>query len=380
MNVRREVLIVQRRLPEYRVPFFERLRSLLAAEDIGLVLAHGEASPQEQRRRDEGTLPWAVRLRNRYAIVAGIPVVHQEIPRSLRRDKSLVVVTHENGLLSNYPILARRMLGLGDRVAFWGHGPTRGDAFRHRLKRWTARRVDWWFAYTSISVERVTGAGFPPDRITLLENAIDTQALQGWVSSVGAEERESLRRSLGIEGAHVAVSLGSLSDEKRLPFLVTAADLVRARVPDFHLVFVGDGPRQDWLREAAGTRPWVHLVGARHDREKALYCSLGVANLNPGMVGLGIVDSFALGIPMVTTEGTFHSPEIAYLEPGRNGVRTAHAPEEFAEAVARVLRDDAYRAELIAGCRASAARYTIDAMARRFAAGVRLAIEAPRRR
>jgi glycosyltransferase involved in cell wall biosynthesis len=124
----------------------------------------------------------------------------------------------------------------------------------------------------------------------------------------------------------------------------------------------------------------MHLVGARHDREKALYCSLGVVNLNPGMVGLGIVDSFALGIPMITTEGSFHSPEIAYLEPGRNGVRTPHLAEEFAGAVARVLSDDAYRAELVAGCRASAARYTIEAMATRFARGVRSAIEAPRRR
>lgn len=375
--MRRQVLIVQRRLPEYRVPFFERLRALLAADDIRLVLAHGEATPQEQRRRDEGILPWAVRLRNRYATVAGIPVVHQELPRSLRQEKSLVVVTHENGLLSNYPILARRMLGAAPRVAFWGHGPTAGEGFRHRLKRWTARQVDWWFAYTALSVERVTRTGFPGERVTLLNNAVDTRALQAWSASVDEADREALRRCLGIEGAHVAVALGSLSDEKRLPFLVEAADLVRARLPAFHLVVVGDGPRREWLRDAARTRPWMHLVGARHDREKALYCSLGRANLNPGMVGLGIVDSFALGVPMITTEGSFHSPEIAYLEPGRNGVQTAHDPEAFAEAVARVLTDDALRAALVAGCHGSAARYGIDDMARRFADGVRSALEVP---
>lgn len=375
--MRPQVLIVQRRLPEYRVPLFERLRALLAERGLRLVVAHGEATALERTRQDEGTLPWAVRVRTRDARLGTVPVLLQELPQPLLSRSSLVVLSHENGLLSNYPVLARRWLRDAPRVAFWGHGATGGERFRHRLKRWTTRQVDWWFAYTRLSADRVVGAGFPAERVTCLNNAIDTRALQAWAASITDEERRQLARELGIDGPHVAVSLGSLSADRRVPFLLRSVDLVRRRVPDFHLVILGSGPLLPELQEAARSRPWMHLVGARHGREKAAFCALARVNLIPGLVGLGIVDSFALGVPLATTRLEMHGPEIAYLEPERNGVLTDHEPAAYADAVTRVLTDDAYRAELVDGCRASAARYSIEDMARRFADGVRAAVEAP---
>ncbi len=376
----RQVLLVQRRLPEYRLPLFERLKAILSGEGVRLVLAHGDATSRERTRNDEGTLPWAVRVRNRYATVRGVQVVVQEIPRALRAGSALVILSHENGILSNYPILVRRMLAPSTRVAFWGHGPKPSQHLRQGVKRWTARQVDWWFAYTSLSVDRVLRAGFPADRVTCLDNSIDTQALQGWARSITEGERTALRRELGIDGGQVAVYLGSLTPEKKLPFLVQASELLRRRNPDFHLLVVGDGPLLPEMREAARSRPWLHVVGARHDREKALHCSLARVNLNPGMVGLGIVDSFALGIPLATTELDIHSPEIAYLEPGRNGLLTPHDPEAFAAAAGRVLEDDGFWAELVAGCHTAAGRYDIDGMASRFASGILAALEVPPRR
>ena len=57
-------------------------------------------------------------------------------------------------------------------------------------------------------------------------------------------------------------------------------------------------------------------------------------------VGLGILDSFALGIPMVTTDCKIHSPEIAYLKSGRNGLMIADSEEAFIEGVERLLKND----------------------------------------
>jgi glycosyltransferase involved in cell wall biosynthesis len=74
----------------------------------------------------------------------------------------------------------------------------------------------------------------------------------------------------------------------------------------------------------------------------------------------------------------YHSPEIEYLVPGRDGVVLANPDDAdaYAEAVAGLLRDEGRRRRLVAGGRAASRRYTVEAMAERFAAGVEHALAA----
>ena len=107
--------------------------------------------------------------------------------------------------------------------------------------------------------------------------------------------------------------------------------------------------------------------------------SLGKTFLMPGLVGLAVLDSFAYGMPMVTTDYPYHSPEIDYLEDGLNGVivKDAENPRAYADAVIRVLKDEPYRKGLKDGARKALKTYTIESMAERFAEGVIRALEAP---
>ena len=92
----------------------------------------------------------------------------------------------------------------------------------------------------------------------------------------------------------------------------------------------------------------------------------------PGLVGLGVLDSFAYGTPMVTTDVPYHSPEIDYLKDGVNGiiVNEAEDVDAYADAVARILTDEVWRTHLQAGAVEALQTYTIEAMAQRFADGV----------
>ena len=92
----------------------------------------------------------------------------------------------------------------------------------------------------------------------------------------------------------------------------------------------------------------------------------------PGLVALAVLDSFAYGLPLVTTAVTFHSPEIAYLRDGENGVivQERSDPRAYAKAVVRVFRDDELRDRLTMGARADANRYSIENMAALFVDGV----------
>jgi glycosyltransferase involved in cell wall biosynthesis len=166
------------------------------------------------------------------------------------------------------------------------------------------------------------------------------------------------------------VYLGSLTREKRIPTLVDAADELAATIPGFRLLVIGDGPLREEVRTAAATRPWLRALGALHGIDKALACSLGDVMLNPGMVGLNIVDAFAMGLPLVTMRHDLHSPEIAYLESGRNGLMADDNLDAFIAASKRALADVSLRETLLRGCRDGAARYTLERMAQNFAEGI----------
>ncbi|MCA1978450.1 MAG: glycosyltransferase, partial [Thiobacillus sp.] len=104
--------------------------------------------------------------------------------------------------------------------------------------------------------------------------------------------------------------------------------------------------------------------------EKAKALAVAELMLNPGMVGLSILDSLVAGVPMVTTDYPYHSPEIGYLDSGVNGVMTAHDPQTYAAAVTDLLRHPARIEALRAGCLESAGNYTIEKMAGRFTQGI----------
>jgi glycosyltransferase involved in cell wall biosynthesis len=92
--------------------------------------------------------------------------------------------------------------------------------------------------------------------------------------------------------------------------------------------------------------------------------------LNPGLVGLSILDSFACGVPLITTDCGIHSPEIAYLENWANGVITTNLLDQYVDAVMSVLTKPSKLCELQRGCAKAASKYTLGHMVTRFMDGI----------
>lgn len=377
------VVFLQRVLTHYRVPFFEHLREILAGRSIDVRLIVGQPEPDEARKADTRVVEWATQVKNRYVRVCGRYLVWQPVLGRVR-GVDLVVVEQASRLLVNYPLSLGQTLG-GPRVALWGHGLTaqghRSTRFGERLKRWMSARPHWWFAYNDLSADWIRRSGFPETRITSVNNAVDTQEMRRAAARLTDAELDRVRRDIGVRSGNVGVFIGGLYAEKRIPFLMEAADGIRALVPDFELVVMGGGPDQEIVESAAGGRPWVHWTGPVFDHQKVVIAKLGKVLLMPGLVGLAVLDSFALGLPMVTTAVPYHSPEVAYLESGRNGVIVAdwEEPSGFVAAVVELLRNEARRKTLVEGCLVDVDRYTVEEMALRFADGISAALATPRR-
>ena len=363
----------------YRAPFHERLRAMLDARGVDYDFVHTDAEPGG--KGDTAPITWGARTRMIPVRLGPWRLAYQAALKATW-DADLVIIQQETQLLGNYPIQMLRRLA-GRRVAFFGHGKNfqsaKPDGLAERFKRFYTRRADWWFAYTDRSADIVAATGFPRERITVFRNAIDTSAIREQRATISAEAIEGLRRERFGGSPNIGVYIGGLYDHKRVPFLLEAARAVRAQVPDFQLIVIGGGPDLHLVQATAATDPWIHALGPLFGRDKTLMAGLGKVFLMPGLVGLSVLDAFAYGLPMVTCDLPFHSPEIDYLKDGVNGVmiRNADNVQDYAAAVCRILTDAPYRARLVANGAEAIGDHTIEAMAERFAEGVMQALAAP---
>jgi glycosyltransferase involved in cell wall biosynthesis len=373
MNTQRTVLIAPGHIPHYRSKFYELLTQYAAGAGIRLKIAAARAVPAnilpgnapgliDAPMRKLGPLTW-----------------QNTLTPSARCD--LVIAQQEAKYVSNYLLQTKRLFS-PQKFAFWGHGKNFQSKSSHSLgetiKRHTALWCDWWFAYNAASAAVVKELGFPGERITLVNNSIDTNALIATRSALPPAAIESAQATLGIDSKNVAIYTGGLYEEKRIPFLLEAAAKVRAQLPDFHLIIIGGGPQKDLVAEAARNNVWIHYLGPKNDAEKLPYWAISKVSLIPGAVGLGILDAFALGVPLITSRTFGHGPEIAYLKPGINGVMVEEAndPNAYAAAVVHLLRNDKQRASMIQAGLRECETLNIESMARNFAEGIEAALRA----
>lgn len=374
-------MIIQGWLRQYRHTFLELLRAQLDDAGVELELVHGTPKGVHGSRGDTTSLPWA-----RHVVQKDLHLGRYELTwhpcLDITRGADLVIVEQASRLLLNYALLAGQARG-GPLIAFWGHGrnfqaTTLMQRSSEIVKKVISRQGHWFFAYNDLSADVLTELDYPPERVTVVGNSIDVRALADARDRVGEDDRRQIRRELGIQGQHVAIYCGAMYPEKRLPFLITAAEEIRERVPDFELVCVGAGVDSHVIEAAAATHEWIHYVGPQFGDDLARHFSLAKVHLLPGLVGLAVLDSFVLEVPLVTTADALHSPEIAYLHDGVNGAMVPGDGSEgtYADAVAKVLLDDRWHDRLVQGCRQSAQEHSAEAMADRFAAGVIAALRA----
>ena len=370
------VTILFKNCNQYRVPFFRHLRRNLEQKGIELRLVVGGGLPEDLAKGDiaADSLPWAEERPFRSISVLGHTMLWQP-GFDLARSSDLIITEQASKQLFNI-VLAYGQRYLGTRHAFWGHGKNfqaslEGGAGEGLKKRLT-KRAHWFFAYNSLSADAAVEFGMDPEKVTSVMNSTDTDHMRSVRMSLPAETAQSVRDELSIGEGPVALYLGGVYRHKRPEFLVEAAEHIRSIIPDFEMVVIGSGSAVGVIEEAADRHDWFHHLGARYGDERVRLASVADVQLMPGLVGLNIVDGFALGLPTITTNIDYHSPEIEYLLDGVNGL-VAHrdaTAEEYAAVVADVLRSPDQLQLLTNGAELAGKELSIQDMAQRFADGI----------
>lgn len=295
---------------------------------------------------NEGTLARKLRA-------IGIPVYmvdEQEVasPRILARLCTIlrtwrpdVIHTHrqkENILgslanrLSRYVPSVRTVHGSREDSAVMGWKGARRRAI-HALDRWCGRALQRRvIAVTGELAVRMKGE-FPPDKIVVIENGVDTAAVR-------AERGIAEFRTAEPDATHIGI-VGRLVEVKRVDlFLETAAALLRQpprRAWRFHVF--GDGPERSRLEGVAGRlqiSDRVTFHGYRHD----------IATCIAGLDVL-VICSDHEGLPMTALEAAaLDVPTVAHavgglleVVPGEFLV-ARHEADGYREGISRALHAD----------------------------------------
>lgn len=367
------IAIIHPWLPQYRLDFFEQLVRKGAEVSIDIVVFHGDPPPEWRARQDSGQSSSFHHLPTRFFEFRGRSLNYKSLTTYKSADAfDLVIVEQAVRNLETYLLRLA-----GTPLAYWGHGKTYTKKIgraQERLKQRLTQGGHWFFSYTGGGVEAVVAAGYPRNRTTVVQNSINTSHLQLLISNVTLDALDQFNDEHDLQG-RTAIFIGGLDSSKRIPFLLDAAAAAHKLDSRFRLLVVGAGIDSATAGNKAESVPWLSYLGPLFGQNKALALRASQVMAMPGRVGLVAVDSFASGLPIITTDWAWHAPEFEYLQSGVNAVVTRDNTSDYARALVDVTQNEMMLADLTAACVAASETYTVEAMVENFLSGISAALK-----
>lgn len=360
-----KVVAFQAYIPEYRVPLFDLVRRLLVMDNIEFVVAAGRSNRQGRERGDASWFSAAIPTKGFEVQLPGGPIVTFQSAGKDLRDTSLLILPFAGSALHNYPLALRYPFLL------WGHGPNSFVGHQYRLdtalETWLLRRSRGFLAYTPRGASAVASAGMPASSVHTLFNTVDTRQYVRARDQLESQSVLEFQKRYGLTH-HTVGFIGALDEMKRIDVALRTMDQLRVLLPDLRFIIAGDGPLRSQVQYFAANRDWCSYIGRVSPADKALLASSIHLLLNPGAVGLLAIDSLIMGTPIVTLMGK-HGPEIDYLD--QSTCLFSMNEAEYVADVHGLLLDEGRRSAMASKCLSESSKFTIEAMAGRFADAVR---------
>ena len=361
-----EVRIYQTRIPKYREEFFKSLIRLGEIDNVKYTIY--TTRNRQKRFRLESTLEKNVVEKRIIAVSFKGREIHVHLRANLKCKPELVIFEYG---LKNAIVYWLLLVRKSNLFAFWGHGETitrSSSQFERWLKSILLTRCDFFFAYTQSCSERLEKNGFSVSKIKIVNNSIDTTAIRRGIVSFEQYAEHELKNKYAINQSDVIlIYIGSMEKDKRVDFLLDSFDLINSVRPQTKLfIFTQDELQID---STLAKRRNVYFSGVADTKTKIEFGILGTAILNPGRVGLIAVDSFAMGVPIVTTNWAFHAPEFSYLN-ASNSLISEDSLTKYVDACVKLIDEREFRQTLVNGCLKSSNLYTVENMAQNFHQGV----------
>jgi glycosyltransferase involved in cell wall biosynthesis len=369
------VLLFQKLIPYYRIAVFKNL-----FQSLGIVTCHslglkGSSNKSFNERIDFPTeiLPSLYYQKKETSLIQSIlPVI--------RKYKPGIVITEFSFRYLTFWCLYLVRKRFRFKLIIWTHGISNHDldkpfhGIKGRLRKYIFLKVDAMIVYSQQRAELIR-ANLKTNNIFIAKNTIDLTRNFEVYNKLSISGKRNIRKKLGFKEKYHIVFIGRLVKAKRLDILLEVY-MQLVKTIDVALHIIGDGPETKIFKNDNYIHNGIYLYGELYNVEETgeiIYSS--DLMVYPGAVGLAILHSFSMGIPLIAFNPVNnippHGPEIECLENRKNGVLCEIDTGIMAEEIKDILLNPMLLESMQNNALSTAKEYSID----RFLSGFAEAID-----
>ena len=160
--------------------------------------------------------------------------------------------------------------------------------------------------------------------------------------TVSEEERLKLREVEGLtDKDFVILCVGELNDNKNQKMLISAAALLKDKMPNLKVLLAGNGEKGRELKaqvEKSGLNSIVKFLGYRKDLENIIpFIDLGVSCSKREGLGLNLIEIMLCKKPVIATKNRGHNE---LVKDGENGYLVGFDSNELSDKIYKLLSDN----------------------------------------
>jgi len=352
-----KILIFQRLIPAYRLPVFKALYEKL---DIMVVCSNNGSEADQTDFSNQIDFPHE--KARRFWISKKKKIFIQNVFSVLKKHKPKVVLCE--AAFGNLTSLLLRLLKpfFGYHFVVWTHGIENHEilnpyqSLRGKLLLKFLNSASGIVFYSQDRMTKATPFLRKNQALFVASNTIDSILYNKIFADLEKKGRQNLRKELNMDSYFNLLYIGRVIPSKRINFIAKVMDLLNSE-KTIHLHVIGSGSDLQLLKNLDHQNQ-IHYHGMSYDiiqNAKYLYCSDLL--INPGYLGLSVVETFAFACPVITSQttknGPFHSPEIVYVKNDLNGIVIEDDPLIYVDEIVKMKMDRTYREKLSQNARAT---------------------------
>jgi glycosyltransferase involved in cell wall biosynthesis len=350
------VALLQRYVAHYRLPLFQKLH-------------HESEFNWEFFFDDHVGIDWSGLPPASYGDLHIHPIKNRELLGGLtyqtgfkiRRSKHAAIMLDLGWTLISNPkyLLEAKLKGV--RRIGWSKGIPQIERSKSKARlayeRFIINQCDALVAYGQMSKEYFRQLGYPPNRIFVAQNTIDTTRIIR-ERPRAVQNGDELRERLGLRNRTVIGYLGKVAPFKQVDRIVDAFNHARKGGMDAVLLVAGNGSSRPAIEAqiaASDYKDDIRFVADVPVGAEAGYFQLFDLYVSFSQGGLGILEAMAHGRTVLSTPERY--PETELLANNETAlVSDDMSVEAFARRMAEAIGNPALRAEVARGAEACVAR------------------------
>jgi len=304
---KQSLLIIQGKIPAYRVPFFE---SLSKYYELSVLHFFSENEPTESQSFKTILYNKPIKRIGSFYYTPGIFEISKKF--------EYVIVMFDIWWIHLLFLTLSHKKKQGSKLLLWGHGlgRTNNYSIATLIRKIVAKKADAILFYSTEGKKIFCSTtGIDKKKCFVAPNSI---YISNSKNTSGFQKNSFL-------------FVGRIQKRKKLNLLLEAFSTMNFTEKPIMLNIIGDGEEKKQLIdevEKLQISKQVKFINSTTDNNDLLnYFEGAYAYVSPGAVGLGLLHSYAYGVPVISMKDDKHGPEISDLINNKTGYLTNNFDE-----------------------------------------------------